>query len=249
MAEIELSPLTIRTEAPLHVGTGLARGLVDRTVVRGRDGFAFLPASGLKGKVRDTCRAFVRLHDGLGDCPVPLPSNSSRYHPADCLLCRVFGAPGRPSGLRWHNARLIPAWQNLLRLQGAGEGSDERGVFGQTLERTQVQLGRARGIAAEARLFTSEMVAPGLCFEARPALTGRCPLTSMTVADDEDVYYELVLLLAGMRLVHTLGGGGSRGTGRCGLDLSEATLRVDEREISIERQLANTEGLMCYPDE
>jgi CRISPR/Cas system CSM-associated protein Csm3 (group 7 of RAMP superfamily) len=247
MARIELSRLTIRTEGPLHLGTGFSRGLVDRTIVRGGDGLAFLPASSLKGKVRDACRSLIRLYDELGDCPIPLPaSTGSGNHPPDCLLCRLFGAPGRSAGLRWHNARLTPAWQDILRVQGE---SSERGVFGQTVERTQVQLGRARGIAAEARLFTSELVAPGLCFEAEPAITGYCPLTPMNVVDDEDVYYELVFLLAGIRLVHALGGGNTRGAGRCHLDLTEAILRVDGRKVPIEPQLANVEGLMFYPDE
>jgi CRISPR/Cas system CSM-associated protein Csm3 (group 7 of RAMP superfamily) len=241
IATIELTDVTVHIIRPMHIGTGFARGLVNRTVVRSRDGLVYIPGSTLKGKVRDACEALARLYQ-VSDCQAPHPQRMAS-HREHCMVCRVFGAPARPSTLRWHSARLTKDWINALR---PDPGS--RAVFGQTTTRTQVQLSRARGMAAEARLFTSEFAAEGSTFDAQPALTGRMQLTPMTVASEPDVYYELVLLLAGLKIVETLGGDQSRGAGRCEIKLPE-TIRVDRRDISIKRQQAHVEGLSLYWEE
>ncbi len=241
LATIELPHLAIRVRGPMHIGTGFARGMVNHTVVKGRDGLVYIPGSVLKGKVRSVCEALARLHE-ISDCRAPHPQQMIADRDA-CLVCRIFGAPGRGSHLRWQSARLTQDWVDALRL-----GPKRRAVLGQTTTRTQVQLSRMRGLAAEARLFTSEFAAEGLTFEAEPALIGRLWLTPMTVVDDPDAYYELVLLLAGLKLVGSLGGGTSRGAGECELDVSKP-ISVNGRSIPVERLLAYTEELIFYRED
>ncbi len=244
LATIELSDLTIKVLGPMHIGTGFARGLLNRTVVRGRDGLVYMPGSTLKGKARDACEALARLYE-LGECRAPHPQFMAKHRVEKCLVCRIFGAPARPSTLRWHSAALTEDWRSALRYK---IDEDSPVVFGQTTVRTQVQLSRARGLAAEAKLYTSEFAAPGLTFEARPALTGRLQLTTMTSVDEPDVYYELVLLLAGLKLIGALGGGQSRGAGECELSLP-ANIRMNNREVSVAKQLAFVEELRLLWEE
>lgn len=237
--EIHLDSLSIRLVSPMHIGTGTARGLVNRTIVRGRDGLAYVPGSTLKGKTRDACEALADL-SGIGCRGHAAGAVEERRK---CIVCRVFGGPGRPSGLRWHSAQLSPEW-----IEALGGRRERPFIYGQTTTRTQVQLSRVRGTAAEARLFTSELAASELTFHSRPALSGRCRLTPMEVVNDPDVYYELVLLCAGLKLLARLGGGKSRGAGECQIELPES-IRVGRQEIPIERQLANVEGLALFADE
>ncbi|MBZ0161051.1 MAG: hypothetical protein K8G79_13125 [bacterium] len=238
---IELPSLVVQTRGPMHIGTGFARGMVNRTVVKGRDGLVYIPGSTLKGKVRSTCEALASLHR-IGDCGAPHPRQMVP-HRDTCLICRIFGAPGQGADLRWQSARLTEDWIEALRPNPAS-----RAALGQTITRTQVQLSRMRGLAAEAKLFTSEFTAGGLTYEARPALIERLRLTPVSVADDPDVYYELVLLLTGLKSVGTLGGGTSRGAGECVCVLPENVI-VDGRQVPVERQLANVEALELYREE
>jgi CRISPR/Cas system CSM-associated protein Csm3 (group 7 of RAMP superfamily) len=210
-------------------------------VVKGRDGLVYIPGSALKGKVRSACEALASLHR-IGDCRAPHPGQMAPDRDT-CLVCRIFGAPAQGTDLHWQSARLTEDWIAELR-----PNPESRAVLGQTIARTQVQLSRTRGLAAEARLFASELTAEGLTYEAKPALIGRLRLTPVSVVDDPDVYYELVLLLAGLKSVGTLGGGASRGAGECVLILPGNVI-VDGRQVPVERQLANVEALALYTDE
>jgi len=230
-------PLTITVEGPLHVGTGYDRGLIHRTVVRERlvigkhardrkkenvAHHVYIPGSSLKGKVRNTCEDLARLA-GLKLCSAPQPlTMCGRDRDGYCLVCRVFGAPGEniPEGreLYWQDAHLTA--------QSRKEVSVEGQPWGQTTERTQVQLSRARGMAAEDRLYTSEFAAPGLTFAGR--VSGWLEVTPCSA---DCGYYEVNLLLAGLRMVKMLGGGRSRGSGRCQIALPDkVSLRVEGKD-------------------
>lgn len=220
-------PLTIVLEGPLYIGTGYDRGLVQRTVVRDRQHNVYIPGSSLKGKTRNACEDLAR-RAGLMVCGLPRVAeapDTAGHRPELCLVCRIFGAPGgnAPDGrsLFWHDAHLTSEWRKLTAVRDRTDAWP----IGQTMVRTQVQLSRARGMAAEDRLYTSEVITPGLVFDGR--VSGWLGATSCTVNDDYG-YYEVNLLLAGLRLVEMLGGGRSRGTGRCRIELpSQVSLQVE----------------------
>lgn len=246
-------PLTIVLEGPLHIGTGYDRGLVQRTVVRDRQHNVYIPGSSLKGKTRNAGEDLAR-QAGLTVCGLPRVAeapDTAGHRPERCLVCRVFGAPGgnvpNGRGLFWHDAHLTSEWRKLTAVR---DRTDAWPV-GQTMVRTQVQLSRIRGMAAEDRLYTSEVAIPGLVFEGR--VTGWLEATPCTV-DEDYGYYEVNLLLAGLRLVEMLGGGRSRGTGRCRIELpSQVSLQVeghDESEVfDLGRLLVAAEALEFFTEE
>ena len=74
------------------------------------------------------------------------------------------------------------------------------------------------GVAAPDHLFTGEFTIENLTFES--AITGWLDVTPIA-GDDSNGGYELLLLLSGLRLVNTLGGGNSRGSGHCVIHLPD----------------------------
>jgi CRISPR/Cas system CSM-associated protein Csm3 (group 7 of RAMP superfamily) len=208
---IQIDPLLIEVDGPLAVNTGFRRGLIHRTVERDADGLAYIPASSLKGRVRRACEQVARKF-GLHVCHAPRPVGMCSAHtPKPCLVCRVFGTPGRGSELRWQDARLVKEYRDLF-------AGDEARRQAQVYRRTQVQLSRRLGTATPDRLFTSEFTVENLRFES--AITGWLDVTPIA-GEDATGGYELLLLLAGMQLVNTLGSGSSRGAGHCKIHLPE----------------------------
>jgi len=219
---VQIEPLLVEVDGPLAVNTGFRRGLINRTVERDAQGLAYIPASSLKGRVRRACEQ-VACQVGLRVCRAPRPSGMCSAHTQQpCLVCRVFGSPGRGSGLRWQDARLVLDYQKVF----AGDEGNRQAQF---YTRTQVQLSRTLGIAAHDHLFTSEFAIENLRFES--AIAGWLDITPVA---DEDATggYELLLLLAGLRLVNTMGSSGSRGAGHCVIYLPEQ-VTVGQRSISV----------------
>ncbi len=214
-------PLLITINSPLALSTGFRRGLIHRTVERDSEGFAYIPASSLKGRVRYACEQIAR-QIGLRVCRAPRPGGMCSAHTNPCLVCRVFGSPGRGSALRWQDARLTQAYKNIF--------ADEITRRAQFYTRTQVQLSRTLGVAAPDHLFTGELTIENLTFES--AITGWLDVTPIA-GDDRNGGYELLLLLAGLRLVNTLGGGNSRGSGHCVIHLPDQVV-VGQHSIRIQ---------------
>ena len=216
--KIEIQPLIVQAAGPLAVGTGFRRGLIHRTVERDADGFVYIPASSLKGRARRACEQLAR-QVGLRVCSAPRPNGMCSVHQQACLVCRVFGMPGRGSTLRWRDARLTEEYRAAF--------ADNHSQEAQFYARTQVQLSRALGTAAPDRLFTSEFGVEGLCFES--GVTGW--LEVMPIAGEDSMGgYELLLLLAGLRLVNTLGGQNSRGVGLVTVQLPES-VKVNDANV------------------
>ncbi|WP_347245279.1 RAMP superfamily CRISPR-associated protein [Thermogutta sp.] len=237
-AYIKIEPLVIEMDGPLALNTGFRRGLIHRTVERDADGLAYIPASSLKGRVRRACEQVAR-RSGLRVCHAPRPTGMCSAHTRQpCLVCRVFGMPGRGSGLHWQDARLAQDYQNVL-------GGNEAHREAQFYTRTQVQLSRALGIAAADRLFTAEFAIENLRFES--AITGWLDVTPIA-GDDTTGGYELLLLLAGLRLVNTLGSGSSRGAGHCAIHLPEQ-VTLGERSIKVADVLVHLDLLGEFDEE
>jgi CRISPR-associated protein Csx10 len=240
-------PLTIYVTGPLHIGAGYGRGLLNRTIVKTGQGHVYLPGSSLRGVLRDTCEQLARRLN-LKVCDSPTPTSMCGRQDPRCIVCRLFGSPGRASGLIVDDAYLREDLLESLSLK-----SDGRVVsFGQTIQRTQVQLSRLRGLAREARLFSSEFAAEGLVFET--TLSGVLDLIPVDPDQTENIegqYAELILLLSAMRLVNHLGGGRRRGAGACQIILPEKIAAQrhggHSQEISVSRLLDMTEWLELYP--
>jgi len=223
---VEIEPLLIQVNGSLAVGNGFRRGLIQRTVDRDADGLVYIPASSLKGRVRRACEQVARQLK-LYVCAAPRPGGMCTAHKTPCLVCRTFGGPGLPGNLRWRDARLVEKYRNLFNQDLSGFGN-LTGLETQTYARTQVQLSRALGTAAPDHLFTAEFALEDLRFES--AITGWLEVTP--IADDSSTGgYELLLLLVGLQLVNTLGGGASRGIGWVNIELPD-TVTIGEQHIS-----------------
>ena len=166
---IEIKPIKLETKGALAVGTGFRRGLIHRTVARDGDGFAYIPASSFKGRMRRSCEQLAKSL-GLRVCNPPQPARMCSAARPACLVCRVFGNPGQPGTLHWRDARLPETYREAF----------EQNKPAQFYGRTQVQLSRALGIASPGKLFTSESTVENLEFET--AVTGRLLYTPI---DDE----------------------------------------------------------------
>jgi len=234
---IQIEPLLIEVDGPLAVNTGFRRGLIHRTVERDAGGLAYIPASSLKGRVRRACEQVAR-QVGLHVCRAPRPNGMCSAHKQPCLVCRVFGSPGRGSELHWQDARLTQDYRNVF----AGDETTRQAQF---CTRTQVQLSRALGNAAPDHLFTSEFAIENLRFES--AITGWLDVTPIA-GEEATGGYELLLLLAGLQLVNTLGSSSSRGAGHSVIHLPRQ-VTVGEHATNVEAIFENYDLLNEFDQE
>jgi CRISPR/Cas system CSM-associated protein Csm3 (group 7 of RAMP superfamily) len=243
-------PLTIHVNGPLHIGTGYGQGLLNRTIVKTRHGHVYIPGSSIRGVLRDKCEQLARSL-GLKACSSPRPQDMCSDQNSLCIVCRLFGSPGGDSRLIVDDAHLRDDLREALSLRA---GPAARAVpFGQTTRRTQVQLSRLRGLAREARLFSSEFGAEGLVFQT--SIGGTLELNPVEPDQEDSIegqYVELILLLSAIKMVTHLGGGRRRGAGACRLalpDKIEARRHGGQsREVEVQRLLNMAEWLELYEE-
>ncbi len=208
MAYVKIEPITIQLQGGLYIGAGYGHGLIDRAVARDGQGRIYIPGSSLKGKVREACERLAAAQ-GLRVCRPPYPHEMCGKKQEPCIVCRIFGTPGgrydESLGLHWDNACLTEAWTKAAK------------NLPLSYLRTQVGMSRRRGVAREGLLFTDEFAAENLTFQT--CISGHLPLTA--VLDELGRYYELILLLAGLKMVDALGGSTSQGAGRCRIELPD----------------------------
>lgn len=229
----------IRFLTPFHLGTGVSSGFLDRTTARqsassGTDnGLLYVPASTLKGVIRDCCEQVAQLAGFPERNPHDLASGHIRYthHPID----RLFGSSRRPGTLWFSDGQIVDEQRQLLADSIARALPP---VGWQSSYRTRVALSHTRRTALTGRLFTVELGLPGLEFEA--TIRGRVQGAPIPTAPDLATCPTLVLV-AGMLMVERVGGQKSSGSGRC--ELKFTSLRVDDYEISPEMLLEHVESL------
>ena len=240
MAYVRIEPIIIKMQGALHIGAGYSRGLIDRAIARDGQGQIYIPGSSLKGKVREACERLAACQK-LHVCRPPYPRGMCGKNREPCIVCRIFGTPGgrqdESLGLHWDNAYLTEGWRQASR------------GLSLSYPRTQVGMSRRRGVAREGLLFTDEFAAENLTFHT--CISGHLPLTA--VLDEPGRYYELILLLAGLKMVDSLGGNTSRGAGRCRIELPEKiTVKADDwepGEIEVPWLLDRLELLELYREQ
>jgi CRISPR/Cas system CSM-associated protein Csm3 (group 7 of RAMP superfamily) len=197
--------------APFHLGTGIAAGLIDRTVIRDAEGNLYVPASTFKGVLREHCEQLCRFY--LPNVQVASPHNPyaalAQFGKAPTLISRIFGSPLYPGGLRFNDARQQEETHNMYSEI-------------QTSIATQVRIDRVTRTAANEALYTSEFGTRYLRFEG--TIKGLLDCTSIkeltkTIQGHETYTltptYSLLILLAGLLMIERLGGNKSTGKGQC----------------------------------
>jgi CRISPR/Cas system CSM-associated protein Csm3 (group 7 of RAMP superfamily) len=212
----------INVATPFHVGTGNSAGLTQRTVVRDARGYLILPGSGLKGALRARVEQLCNLW-GLAACNSQYGGREC-FGPEPCLVCRLFGSRFQGQRLFCSDARLEDEYQELFKWDITGL------PFGQTQNRTQIKISRLRGVAQEQHLFESEYGQAGLSFQA--VISGKIDSGTILLQNGAaEVFPEVALVLAGLRLIDHLGGGESCGFGKVDIEISSLILNSQPLEV------------------
>lgn len=185
--------ITLTVDTALSVGAGGAGGvLADKAIVRNRRNQLVLPGSHLKGRLRHACEVIARSQD-LKVCDSPraetMCPQSKNVERPPCPICVLFGSPAQPSPLQF--ADLI--YDEPIEMPAIRPGAS---------------INRRRRTVEEQRLFFIETSPPAALahFHAERAIVGWLP-------DDGEAEARVKLLLAGLELIQSWGGGKSRGLG------------------------------------
>jgi CRISPR/Cas system CSM-associated protein Csm3 (group 7 of RAMP superfamily) len=208
--------LEVAFQSPVNIGGYGAPTFVDRPFRRDGDGWPFIPASSLKGRVRHECE---RLARALGEeiCSGPQPQQMRqaflrrRRGEGECVVHAIFGSP-------WKAGRVFPTALTLVKPDALGE-TDEPPA---PTVRYNVSLSRRRRVAEHARLFTTELFLPGV------------PLTFEGTWDAKLTLKELVLLEAAFGAISALGRGKTGGLGWC--DVHVKSSRADGQPVTAEER-------------
>jgi len=223
---------TLTFLAPFHFGTGLRAGLLDRTVVRDRGDYLYVPGSTLKGTVREHCEQLARLYENEGSDARTRVTDLHDEKKAlwglsqtNTMIARIFGSQQQPGHLFFNDARQSDEERALFDSGGKGSQSVEgKYKSAQTDIYTQVRLDRPTRTSVSGALFTSEFGIRNFVFQGNIEGWIECiPIKSTP----EGPTYSLLLLLAGLHLLDAIGGNKSTGKGRCKLTITE--LRVNDK--------------------
>lgn len=225
--------------APFHLGTGVANGLLDHGIARQasasdeEDGLLYIPASTLKGIIRDQCEQVATLAGFPQRDPHQRGTivQSMTEHPVDL----VFGTRRHPGSIWFNDGRLTPEQRELLADARARAAPP---IGWQSTHRTRVALSRLRGTALTGRLFNLELGLPGMKFDARIRGHAR----GMPIPGAEELATTSTLLLvAGLLMVDRIGGQKSAGGGRCEIEIT--SLQIDREEVPPAELLQHLEAL------
>ncbi len=157
----------------------------DKALARRYDGTYVLPATSLKGALREQAERLLRGHVHI--CTAPAPAQMCQDPNHLCLVCRVFGNPKRPAPLRFTDMDL-----------------DQKPET--TRIRAGVAISRRRRAAVPQRLYFVETTTPDF-MEAHPTtLDG-------FFREREEAEEAAALVMLAVRALPALGAGRSRGLG------------------------------------
>jgi CRISPR/Cas system CSM-associated protein Csm3 (group 7 of RAMP superfamily) len=158
----------------------------DKALAQRYDGAYALPATSLKGALRDQVERLLRGH-GHPVCAAPDPGRMCPDPDNLCLACEVFGNPRRPSPLRFVDV-LLPEDQTEPTQIRAG-----------------VAISRHRRAAVPQRLYFVETTAAGP-MKTRATITGFFPT-------QEAAEKAAALVVLAAKALPALGAGRTRGLG------------------------------------
>lgn len=216
---------TLTFSAPFHCGTGVRRGLIDRSVMRDGGEYLYIPGSTLKGVVRELCEQLARFYEDNDETMrerIVTPHDKALalrdLGKTHSLVTRIFGSQILPGSLYFADARQTKS--DMQRYDAPGEDGAKRYQHMQTDDATQVRLHRPTRTAVQGALYTSEFGRRTMAFEG--SITGGLECLPISAELDEAFAdkdngptYSLLLLLAGLRMLERLGGNKSTGKGEC----------------------------------
>ena len=187
----------------VFIGGGVPRYGFDKVLIRAADGNLVIPASTVKGRLRDHCERVLRsLRQPICHPPDPATTcphfwwdrGQARNHDDPCAICLLFGSPWRQGAVRVSSV--------VCHTPEAFSAQEWRRFPYRTAVRPGVSISRARRAAASDRLFAVETSAVGVNLEFEGHISGQLPRRAY-----------VAILRAGLQSLVALGGNKSRGLG------------------------------------
>ena len=187
--------ITATVDTALCVGdSGSSETGADRATVKSSDGKLYIPASTLKGIWRHACEAIARSQDHCvcgspraeDMCPKRKETDTESAPDEYCIICQIFGSPKMVSRIFIND--LI---------------ADTDLMAAATEIRNGVTINRRRGVAEDQRLYFTETSVSN----AHISFSGDVTIDAKITED------QIELLQAGLKYIHAIGTGKSRGLG------------------------------------
>jgi CRISPR/Cas system CSM-associated protein Csm3 (group 7 of RAMP superfamily) len=223
---------TLEFSSPFHCGTGVRSGLIDRSVMRDGGNYLYVPASTIKGVVRELCEQLARFYE---DSDVKMRDRIASPHDKTIalsdlgakptLVTRIFGSQIRPGHLFFNDAKQTKEDKERY---DASDGP-KRYQNMQTDLYTQVRLDRPTRTAVRGALYSSEFGVRKMAFQGSIVGSLEClPLNKdideLFSSQNDEPTYSLLLLLAGLYMLERLGGNKSTGKGECHCTITQLKL-------------------------
>ncbi|MDB9526789.1 RAMP superfamily CRISPR-associated protein [Oscillatoria sp. CS-180] len=207
--QIEDIPLTAVIDTALCVGAGGSSGSqADKPLLKTANGRLVIPASQLKGRLRHECEKLTRaLHFPTCESPVAqtmcpqigltdsafsrdaydvgksFADGRKQHH---CLICQMFGNPALPARIQFSDLVCVEPPENTPEVLRPG-----------------VTINRRRRTAEEKKLYF---------LETSPA-NAQLRFTGSITLEPGSPNFTKLLLIAGLKHIHALGGSKSTGLG------------------------------------
>ena len=239
-------------KSAFHCGTGMAKGVIDRTVIRDKDDYLYIPGSTIKGVLRENCECLARLFDiEIHDPHHPFRNpffNSeeivSFLRDEPDIIERIFGSHRQESSLFFDNAWMDEETKKFFKSSGS-EKRKRLFMQMQTATRTQTRLSRLTRTVKENALYTSEFGIPELKFEGK--IHGCLEGTRNEMAELPGSY-PLFLLIASIGMTERIGANRSTGMGSCRFHIQKLMVNGETIEEPQKRYCEALETFILYED-
>ncbi|MGC8838608.1 MAG: RAMP superfamily CRISPR-associated protein [Anaerolineae bacterium] len=122
----------LELETAFHTTGNLRRLGADKALARSAEGHWVIPATTLKGFLRENAEILLRTWGHENVCTGPEPATMCKDQPL-CLVCQIFGNPRHPSPLRFSDAVLLTFEAETAVRSGVAISRHRRAAFPQRL--------------------------------------------------------------------------------------------------------------------
>lgn len=215
-----MEPITYKLtfESPFIIGASVSDPGVFDQVSLLSDGLPYIPASSIRGRVKDAIRQHCTENsNSWKEYALCVPqatgeedaAKGKKYCGSDsiCPLCRIFGNPGGEvtKGFEFSGVYIPEREAELLKKFYEGSSADSM-YHRRSRNKRDYLLRRSQ----EDALFSLGMADPPTCLEGKIVEKPLHARYDLKIRE-----FDHAIIILGLRLVTELGGGRNRGAGRC----------------------------------